>query len=70
MPKGVLMLGLVAAVLCATPVLAVTPQEKAKTCEIGAKDQKLKGKARADFIKKCLADEDSSSGSANPPKGQ
>jgi hypothetical protein len=56
-------LGLIAAVLCATPVFALTKEEKMKTCKFGADDQKLTGKPRADFIKKCMADE------AGPPKG-
>lgn len=52
-----LLYGACALALVATPVMAVTAKEKMKTCEFGAKEQKLAGKARSTFIKKCMANE-------------
>ena len=42
----------------AQPKSNISAQEKMKTCEFGADDQKLTGAARRDFIKKCMANED------------
>jgi psiF repeat len=44
--------------LLGTPAFAITAQEKMKTCEFGADDQKLTGAARKTFISKCMANED------------
>ncbi len=65
MLRGAATLGLIAAVFFTTPVSALTSQQKMETCKFGADDQKLTGKKRADFIKKCMADE---GGSAKPAK--
>jgi hypothetical protein len=44
------------------PALAVTPKQKMETCKFGADHPMLSGKARADFIKKCMSDK-------NDPRG-
>ena len=43
---------------------AVTSKEKMATCKFGADDQKLTGKARAAFMKKCMANKDDPRGPA------
>ena len=48
--------------LPSAPSLAVTPKEKMATCKFGADHPKLSAKARAEFIKKCMADK-------NDPRG-
>jgi hypothetical protein len=58
MPHRIFVLGLFAAMLLAVPARAITPQEKMKTCEFGADDQKLTGPARKSFISKCMAQGD------------
>jgi hypothetical protein len=47
-----------------------TKQQKMKTCEFGAKDQKLTGATRKTFMAKCLASDDApaSKPSAKPKK--
>ncbi len=42
--------------LASAPALAVTPKQKMETCKFGADHPMLSGKARADFIKKCMSD--------------
>jgi len=54
------------------PALAVTPKQKMETCKFGADHPMLSGKARADFIKKCMSNKNdprgpSSSGAAVAP---
>jgi hypothetical protein len=44
------------------PTLAVTPKQKMETCKFGADHPMLAGKARADFIKKCMSEK-------NDPRG-
>lgn len=51
-----------------TPCLAVAAKDKMATCKFGADDQKLRGAARAAFIKKCMADRDEPRGAPPPPK--
>jgi hypothetical protein len=58
MLQRVFMPGLFAAMLFNASAFAITPQEKMKTCEFGAEDQKLTGAARKTFISKCMASED------------
>jgi hypothetical protein len=58
MMKSLLVSGLFAAMLCGAPAFAITPQEKMKTCEFGADDQKLTGTARKSFMTKCMAKDD------------
>lgn len=56
--------GLLAALvlLLSAPASALTAQQKMGTCRFGADDQKLKGPARQDFIKKCMASADAPAG--------
>jgi psiF repeat len=49
---------LFATILVNAPAFAITAQEKMKTCEFGANDQKLAGAARKTFMSKCMANED------------
>ncbi len=67
------MVGVIATVLFATQALAISAEEKMKTCEFGAKAQKLVGTKRSDFIKKCMADDDAPAKprkAAKPPPAQ
>jgi len=58
MLQRLFMSGLFAVMLVNAPAWAITPQEKMKTCEFGAEDQKLTGAARKSFISKCMAQGD------------
>ena len=58
---------IVAIVLQGTPSFAVTAKDKMATCKFGADDQKLTGKARATFIKNCMANKDDPRGPAVGP---
>src|ERR1700704_817264 len=58
MLQRVIMPGLFAAMLFSAPAFAITAQEKMKTCEFGAEDQKLTGAARKTFMSKCMANGD------------
>jgi hypothetical protein len=51
-------------VLPSTPSVAATPKQKMETCKFGADHPMLTGKARADFIKKCMSDKDDPRGAA------
>ncbi len=62
MLQRVFMPGLFAAILFNASAFAITPQEKMKTCEFGAEDQKLTGAARKTFMSKCMASEDKPAG--------
>jgi len=72
MLQRVFMPGLFAAMLLSAPAFAITSQEKMKTCEFGAADQKLAGAARKTFISKCMASEDQPGGksASKKPKQQ
>jgi hypothetical protein len=72
MLQRVFMLGLFTAMLFNAPAFAITAQEKMKTCEFGAEDQKLTGPARKTFISKCMANEDKPMGksASKKPKPQ
>jgi psiF repeat len=50
------------AMLPGAPALAVTAKQKMETCKFGADDQKLTGKERAAFMKKCMSNK-------NDPRG-
>lgn len=50
------------ALLPSTPAMAITAKQKMETCKFGAEDQKLVGRQRAEFIKKCMANH-------NDPRG-
>jgi hypothetical protein len=68
MLQRVFMPGLFAAMLFNAPAFAISAQEKMKTCEFGAEDQKLTGPARKTFISKCMANGDAPA--AKKPKQQ
>ena len=72
MLQRVFMPGLFAAMLFNAPAFAITAQEKMKTCEFGADDQKLTGAARKTFMSKCMANEDRPAGmsASKKPKPQ
>ena len=55
-------------VLLSTPSLAVTPKQKMETCKFGADHPMLTGKARADFMKRCMSDKNDPRGTA--PAGE
>ena len=59
---------LLATLLLNAPALAISSQEKMKTCEFGADDQKLTGAARKSFMSKCMASDDKPA--AKKPKPQ
>ena len=48
------------------PAVAVTSKDKMATCKFGADDQKLKGPARAKFMKNCMANKNDPRGMAAP----
>jgi len=50
----------------ATPLSALTAAEKMETCKFGADHQKLTGAARKKFLSRCMSDD----ASAKTPKGQ
>jgi hypothetical protein len=55
-------LACLALALPSIPALAVTAKDKMATCKFGADAQKLAGKQRADFLKRCMANR-------NDPRG-
>jgi hypothetical protein len=62
MHRYVFIAAMLIAVLPSGPSFAVTAQQKMATCKFGADDQKLEGKARGTFMKKCLSNK-------NDPRG-
>lgn len=53
------------------PAIAVTAKQKMATCKFGADDQKLTGKERAAFLKKCMSNRNDPRGPAiGTPAGQ
>jgi hypothetical protein len=48
--------------LPSAPAFAITAKQKMETCKFGADHPMLAGKARAEFLKKCMADK-------NDPRG-
>jgi hypothetical protein len=62
--------GLLAAllVLPSPPAAALTAKEKMDTCKFGADDQKLKGAAKQNFIRKCMANADAPEGKSKKKK--
>jgi len=54
------------AVLPGGPCFAVSAQQKMATCKFGADDQKLEGKARGTFMKKCMSNKDDPRGPPSP----
>jgi len=61
MPAAILALA-----LSAVPAAAVTAKAKMATCKFGADDQKLKGPARAKFMKNCMSEKNDPRGMATP----
>jgi len=62
---------LLAVLLPSAPSLALTAKDKMATCKFGADDQKLQGKERSAFLKKCMSNKDEPrgpGGAAPPPK--
>jgi psiF repeat len=61
---------MLAVILPAAPSFAVTAKDKMATCKFGADDQKLIGKARKVFMKKCMANKDDPRGApmGMPPR--
>jgi hypothetical protein len=55
-----------AVVLPCAPSYAVSSKDKMATCKFGADDQHLDGKARAAFVKKCMANKDEPRGAPTP----
>jgi hypothetical protein len=58
---------MLAVLLPTTPSFAVTAKEKMATCKFGADDQKLLGKARNAFMKKCMSNKDDPRGAPMAP---
>lgn len=58
--------GILALVMFSAPSFALTEKDKMATCKFGADDQKLQGKARAAFLKKCMSNKNDPRGSAQP----
>jgi len=50
----------------AAPALAVTAKEKMATCRFGADSQKLKGRPRTAFLRRCMSNKDDPRGSGAP----
>ena len=46
----------------AAPVFAITAKQKMVTCKFGADNEKLAGQKRAEFLKRCMSNE-------NDPRG-
>ncbi len=53
-------------ILPSLPAAAITAKQKKATCEFGAKEQKLAGKERAAFMKKCMSNKNDPRGSGPP----
>jgi psiF repeat-containing protein len=62
--RTIVVAAMLAVTLPATASFALTPKQKMETCKFGANDQKLQGKARNAFIKKCMANKDDPRGPA------
>lgn len=64
------------ATLPSAPAFAITAKEKMVTCKFGADNEKLAGQKRAEFLRRCMSNEDDprgpavgSPGGEPPPKG-
>jgi len=58
--------GLSAMMLPSLPAHAVTAKQKMETCKFGADDQKLAGKERQAFLKKCMSNKNDPRGPGQP----
>ena len=54
MPRLLAAAALLPFLLAVTPAAAVTTQQKAETCKVGADEQNLEGAKRKTFIAKCM----------------
>lgn len=54
------------ATLPAGPAFAVTAKQKMATCKFGADSEKLAGPKRAEFLKRCMSNENDPRGPAVP----
>ncbi|HEX4410762.1 MAG TPA: PsiF family protein [Xanthobacteraceae bacterium] len=72
MPRYVVLAAIMIATIApGAPAFAVSAKDKMATCKFGADDQKLQGKARDAFMKKCMSNKDDPRGTAPgaaPPK--
>jgi len=55
MLKTLSLICLLPALLVATPASAATKEQKMETCKFGADNDKLEGKKRDDFVKRCMS---------------
>lgn len=55
MLKTLSLICLLPALLLATPASAATKEQKLETCKFGADNDKLEGKKRDAFVKRCMA---------------
>jgi len=62
MPRYAVAAAMLAVMLTSTSSFALTAKQKMATCKFGADDQKLAGKARAVFLKRCMSNK-------NDPRG-
>ncbi len=69
MLRYVVAAAMLAATLPSAPSFALTAKDKMATCKFGADDQKLQGKARNAFMKKCMSNKDEPRGAAMAPPG-
>jgi hypothetical protein len=67
MLRFVAVVATLAVVLPSPPSLALSAKDKMATCKFGADDQKLQGKARGAFMKKCMSNKDEPRGAATAP---
>ena len=58
------------ATLPAAPAFAVTAKQKMATCKFGADNEKLAGEKRAEFLKRCMSNENDPRGPAVGTPGQ
>ena len=62
--SAVVIVATLAVMLPCASSFALTAKAKMATCKFGADDQKLEGKARAAFMKKCMSNKDDPRGPA------
>ena len=55
MLKTLSLICLLPALLLAAPASAATKEQKMETCKFGADNDKLEGKKRDDFVKRCMS---------------
>jgi len=66
-----ILFGFSLAIVPDAPAFAITAKQKMATCKFGADDQKLTGKQRAVFLRKCMSNKNDPRGPAiGTPGGQ